>query len=293
MDRRARDDRGNTNLLPAVVLVIGAVLGGYLFMSGRSAASGPGATTTVVEAEAAPGGATDPEGVPADDHGAAGPGADHGEDDSHGEDVTHGDTEQADPGLAAVAWSESIGVCIAESEPPSAEVTRLVTDKPVFLYSAAEAEVWAEPGRVVADVAPGNMLVLGGRDFELTQVVLAPTVHRVDGQPGAFEVQLVHHGVSDGTLAVVAMVGVQGTTPAPLLDELVKGRPAPGGEKVRRTLDLYGFVPGGALVGHDLFGPAGDCGLVHRGVFAAPLEATYDQVAAVRAVLALGGPTGR
>lgn len=277
--------------LPGVIVVIGALVAMLFFVQGRQAANAPATTTTVAgQATGAEGGteggtegdgggdASSSDGTPTATTTAA---------DATGTGEDGGDGEGAAPTIAVAAWTPRVRACVAATDPPPAEVTRLVTETPVFLYGAARLEVRAEAGLLVGDVEPGNILVLDGVDYELSQVVVAETHHTVDGQPGAFEVRLVHHAVEGDQLAVVALVAVQADVPASAaLDAFVKGRPAPGDEPIPRTVDLYEWAPRGAPVGHDAFGPADGCGLVQRGLRSAPLEVPFDQVAVIEGLLA-------
>ena len=82
--------------------------------------------------------------------------------------------------------------------------------------------------------APGNVLGVGGRQYELQGVHYhSPAEHEVDGEEFAAELHLVHQA-SDGSLAVVGLLLRLGSA-SPLVQNLLDAAPDTGG-----TVDLAG-----------------------------------------------------
>ncbi len=199
-------------------------------------------------------------------------------------------TLPGDPEAPAVPWSAERAACVELIDPPAADVTRLVAESPVWLYSVGRAMVINDGAQLVAEVAPGNFAVIDGEDHELTQVLVRPTTaHRVGDVPGAFELRFVHAG-PDGSIASIGLVATIGDEPAPIVDELLKARPRPGMPPLPRSLDLYGTVPVEGGLGHDVVAGVPGCPeLARRGLLTAGLVVSQDQADALAAIFAPAG----
>jgi carbonic anhydrase len=103
--------------------------------------------------------------------------------------------------------------------------------KPLKLgYKAGAADIVNNGHTVQINYAPGSMLTVDGRTFELKQFHFhAPSENRIGGKQFPLEGHLVHSD-KDGNLAVVAVMFQDGAA-NPLLAKLWEKMPARAGEK--------------------------------------------------------------
>jgi carbonic anhydrase len=250
----------------ALVLVMGAIGGAYFaFFAPGSGGETEGATTSTTARVVVETTATTPD-EPAQ---------------------TTTTRPQEMPAPVGESWTEPLAACVDGAQPPSAEITELVSERPPVLYSAPLIDVMNTGSELVASVAPASdYLVLDGMDFELTHLVLVPsTVHTVDGSVGSFELRYVHAG-TDGQIATIGQVLTIGDTPLQLVDDLLRERPEPGQDLEVRVGDVYGAVPETVEVGHDVVAVPGCDASVHRGLMTEPAVVSADQAAAIRSLFA-------
>lgn len=99
-----------------------------------------------------------------------------------------------------------------------------------FAYKAGAADIVNNGHTVQVNYAPGSMLTVDGRTFELKQFHFhSPSENKVGGKQFPLEGHLVHAD-KDGNLAVVAVMFQEGAANA-LLAKLWEKMPAKAGEK--------------------------------------------------------------
>jgi carbonic anhydrase len=104
-------------------------------------------------------------------------------------------------------------------------------------YKAGAADIVNNGHTVQVDYAPGSMLTVDGRTFELKQFHFhAPSENRIGGKQFPLEGHLVHAD-KDGNLAVVAVMYQEGAANA-LLGKLWEKMPAKAGEKAELPAGL-------------------------------------------------------
>lgn len=111
-------------------------------------------------------------------------------------------------------------------------------------YKAGAADIVNNGHTVQVDYAPGSMLTVNGRTFELKQFHFhAPSENHISGRPYALEAHLVHAD-RDGNLAVVAVMFNEGKA-NPLLAKLWEKMPSKAGEKAMAPagLSVTGILP--------------------------------------------------
>jgi len=97
-------------------------------------------------------------------------------------------------------------------------------------YKAGAADIVNNGHTIQVNYAPGSVLTVNGRSFELKQFHFhAPSENRIGGKQFPMEGHLVHAD-SQGNLAVVALMFQEGAANA-LLDKLWEKMPAKAGEK--------------------------------------------------------------
>ena len=97
-----------------------------------------------------------------------------------------------------------------------------------FSYATAEATLRNDGRQVHVDYTPGNMAMLGGREYALKSAHLhSPSEHMVDGESFPAELHMVHSD-SDGRLAVVGVLFRFGD-PSPVVQSILDEAPPPDG----------------------------------------------------------------
>ncbi|MGE0877681.1 MAG: carbonic anhydrase [Acidimicrobiia bacterium] len=233
-NRPPRRDAGKSNLVPAIVLAVGAILAGK-FASGGGAATGA-TVTTVAEADAESSGhetsgestaaesekivdqpptttkkAAEGAATTAGGHGAESTSA-KGASSSKATTTTHGAVHWSYEGEAGpVHWkdlSADFEACEGTKQSPidigNPKVEQLADIK--FTYINTPGTVVNNGHTIQVNLQSGSKIELDGKTYELVQFhIHAPSEHVVNGKSFPMEIHLVHKS-SDGQLAVVGLM---------------------------------------------------------------------------------------
>ncbi len=110
-----------------------------------------------------------------------------------------------------------------------------------FTFGMAEATLHNDGRQVRAEYGPGNVSMLGGREFGLESAHFhSPSEHLVDGKSFPAELHLVHAD-SQGNLAVVGVLFDLGE-PSPIVQSILDAAP-PVGETTDARIPLNATLP--------------------------------------------------
>jgi carbonic anhydrase len=173
---------------------------------------------------------------------------------------------------------------------PIALVSSDLVDEPDLspTYIASEGIYYNNGHTLQIDAAPGQLLGVGDEMFEFLQAHFHdPSEHQIDGETFAMEMHFVHKN-ANGALAVVGVMFREGAT-HPALARLWASIPASVGKEHAKTVrfDPNEFLPADRVhfqYDGSLTTPPCSEGVAWL-VMRAPIEASSEQIAAVRGVI--------
>lgn len=312
-EKGEKDDKEKSNLIPAVVVAIGAVLGAKFAAGGSSSSSSAATVTTEASAKSSSesksgseakssGESTDTTEAGASETTAA----EQGSGDGASSETTAAEAKKTETTKAAGHWSYEGDTGPTHWGELSKDYTACAdgsAQSPIdiknpqsfnlpdvqFSYVSATPNVKNNGHTIVAEFPEGSGIDLDGQHYNLVQMHFHdPSEHTVDGKQSPMEIHLVHKN-ADGKLAVVGLLVNEGAA-NPALDPILSVMPA----EENATKPASGAVDLGPLLPEDKTAIRYDGSLttppcsegVRWVVLKQPIELSKEQIAEVAKLFA-------